>query len=367
MRRSTSLKCFPILTAVMSMTPAYAAQNEDGIIRATPPADVETRQARFARRDSPKNIKALARRLAALIDLSAPGVAEGFARYYAHEEYAAALDAYRDYVIAKLRDPEQYGIPSLCVRLQEPGSVGTDVQLVQSPADELLRHFESNWRYLACRGLIETGLLFEEFHLSEEMIREGRRGVENAAVLCELPDGSDYELTPNYWGTYLGWVSWPYTELSRALAALERPDALPWMDDLWWDELREHTRLRARAVLAQLMPNGRWPIVAPQDERQQLGEYDRPGIREVIPDFLDAPEVAGRLNLAFPAAAFGDGRAVPPSYASESLPYTGFYFLRQSWDRESPFLFMKSSYHAISTRIPSRRSGPAGREAATRC
>ncbi len=507
------LQALLVIPVVMSSR-APCAQ----IIQATPPPDRQARIERFEQRNNRENLEKLARRLAGMIDLTHPGVADGFARHYRQGRYAAALDAYRDYVLGKLREPGRYGIPAGCVKLQPPANPSCDKMMVRSPADELmrnvftarslkidvgrpgginwlfvpkawqqkgkraatlegsddhtgdtpmlprteawrkgpadfarhlrfpkffnhlldqyaktgdrahvekwaafiddwcmhqkadadrsalnvhlyipqqverleyflgnlafvarrratlqqhlpgstlvrlllrrlsetaaatirhLRYFESNWRFLASRGLIDMGLLFPEFRLSEAMIREGRRGVEVSHVLCELPDGSDYELTPNYWGTYLGWAARPMMQLYR-----DRPQE--WMTPVWRAEIRHHTWMRARAILAHLMPNGQWPIAPPQDRRNQVGEYDRPALREVIPEFFNVPDTARRLNRAFAdkspsrrsAEAMNAGTD-PPSYASEWLPYGGWYFLRGGWDPNDPFLFMKSASHVI--------------------
>lgn len=166
-----------------------------------------------------------------------------------------------------------------------------------------LAYFESNWRYFIARQLVTTGLLFPEFRISPYAIREGRRGFENSTVVCMLPDGSDYELTPNYWSTYLGWGIQPFNALAES-------GTLEWMTQDWRDELRRCARLRARASLAMLMPSGQFPIVAPQDLRPQLGEYDCGSIRETIPEFLAEPDNARRLNRAFGPNSPNPGNAV---------------------------------------------------------
>jgi len=515
---------FVVVVALLALGGAVLPVAGQEIAHAVPPADVNARRQRFEERNSQANIEKLSRRLAAVVDLNTPGVAEGFARLHELGKHAEALDAYRDYVLRKLREPEHSGIPARCVRLEEPASPGCDQGVVRSPADELmrniftarslkvdlgepggvnwvfapkawrdrpvpaeglegsddhtgdapylprteawrkgpsdlarhfrlpkcfnhllaayaetgdgkyvekwaafiddwcmnqkadvdgcpynihlyvphhmerfqqfignlavvarrqvmfqddlpgptlarlllrylpecaaatmrnLRYFESNWRFLASQYLIDVGLLFCEFRFSDTLIREGKRGVENAQVLCELPDGSDYELTPNYWGTYLEWASYP-------LAQLYRTHRRDWMTKAWYAELRDHTWMRSRAILAHLMPDGRWPIAPPQDMRSQLGEYDRRQIRDVIPEFYDVADNARRPNRAFAGCApryrssvFGNGETDAPTYASEWLPYGGWYFLRGGWEREDHFLFMKSSSHVVGHGGPS--------------
>jgi len=112
-----------------------------------------------------------------------------------------------------------------------------------------LRFFEGNWRYFISRRLITTGLLFGEFRLSGLMREEGRRGMEISNVLCKLPDGTDYELTPNYWSAYQTDGVWPFYQLKRSGACRE-------MDEAWIAELQEQTWLPAQATIGQLMPSG---------------------------------------------------------------------------------------------------------------
>ena len=493
------------------------------VIQATDPEKSEERLSRFIRRNSPECIHELADELSKSIDLDAVGIAEGFTAYYRKGEYIEALDAYRDYVINKLRDPVQYGIPGMCVtrtdgkafdrNLQFPSAVelmknivtvrnlkvnigkpGTinwtfippgwehtelppgkldtpddhtgDVAILprsiawhRKPSDfarhfrqpscfnallnaycetgekayldkwseyiddwcmnqkadadaspynillylpqeierwdyfvgniayvaskresfasdlpsstivrlllrrlpeavgasiRQLSYFDANWRWLIARRLITNGLLFREFRLSEIAIREGRRGEEISDVVCILPDGTDYELTPNYWGAYLEWCT---PDLYR----LAKTGLLSWMTPEWIDDLQHSAWLRERAILGVLMPNGRWPLIGPQDLRSQYNEYDRAAVNEVIPDFMDQEDNAHILNRVFGdtivarrGRLLGDGKDAPISYTAEWLPYGGFYFLRGGWDSDDHFAFMKSSGQVVG------HGGPLG-------
>ena len=92
------------------------------IVQAKPSPERQARLERFEHRNSREGLEKLARRLASMIDLTTPGVADGFARHYRQGRYAAALDAYRDYVLGKLREPDRFGIPTSCVKLQPPAN-----------------------------------------------------------------------------------------------------------------------------------------------------------------------------------------------------------------------------------------------------
>lgn len=202
--------------------------------------------------------------------------------------------------------------------------------------------FEGNWHYLLVGHLVKIGILFNEFHFSEILIKEGIRAAENSLVTMDLPDGGDYEATPNYLGTLAEWMTYPISKLAMGYP-------IEHMDDEWIEEMREVTRMRARCILAFLMPNGRWPICAIQDERQQFREYKSPRFMDFIPDFFDVPDNSNRLNRTFPNLSFGDGETNLPPYVSECLPYSGFYFLRGGWEVDDHFGFMKCTGHNVGT------------------
>ena len=509
-------KVWMLLSLAAIILPLLASRVEGEGVVADPVPDRAERLRRFEARNNELEVQQLAHQLMKAIDPDAPGVKEGFSRLYRDGRYSEALESYQDYVLTKLEDPEQYGIPSMCIEPQDPGGgnpLGASVcspttdQLMRNtvtvrdleveigqpgavnwtfippgweskplapgelgspdnhtgdtpmlprveswqkaPAD-FARHFrhpfpfgallasyaqtgdksyldkwaayiddwcmnqksdsdqspyaiqlylpqqiavadwfignmaylaraqpnfardlppttlarivlryipesaaasirqlrfsELNWRYLISRRLVTTGLLFPELRISPMMIEEGRRGMEMSAVVHAMPDGSEYEINPNYWGTYVDW--------GQPLFQLAYDEAAPGLDHAWLDEQGEHALACGRAILAMLMPNGRWPIIGPIDLRPMHGDYDQPGMWNILPGFLESQDNARRLNLTFgensPAyGRAGDDGKSEPSYTSESLPYIGLYFLRGGWSPDDPFAFMKSSDHVI--------------------
>ena len=481
----------------------------------TPPVDGARRLERFAARNDRAQLRELADLLAGRIDLSTPGIRDGFSQHYAAGDYAQALGAYRDYFFAKLRDPGRYGIPSNCIasrppqtgrssaddlmanrvtaRLEDaggkihelkfdigaPGAINwlyippgwqdtpvmpgqfdspdyntPDTKLLPNtpawrklpaafarcfrdlgefnalliayggsrdraylekwaeyaddwvlhqradaecsphnislylpqqcelfdaflgslkqldgqvegfatdlPAPTLvrvllrrleessatsarqLRTFEANWRHMMATYLVRHGLFFSEFRIGDWLVREGRRGYEESAVVCVLPDGTDYELTPNYLHTHLNWGSWPlYQTLSQA-----KPD---WFTSDWIEVLKEDARSRTRFLVRNLMADGRWPILGPQDRRSQLAEYTAPFVAEFIPEVTAQTDHARMLNRAYAGSGvvFGSGETSAPRFTSDWFPYTGYYYFRSGWERDDQFMFMKSAYQAI--------------------
>jgi len=205
-----------------------------------------------------------------------------------------------------------------------------------------LRAFEANWRHMMATSLVRHGLFFEEFRIGDWLVREGRRGYEESAVICLLPDGTDYELTPNYLHTHLNWGSWPlYQTLSDA-----KPE---WFTADWIQELKEDARSRTRYLIRNLMADGRWPILGPQDRRGQLAEYTGSYVAEFIPEVTAETDQARMLNRAYAESGvvFGNGETSPPRFTSDWFPYTGYYYFRSGWERDDQFMFMKSAYQAI--------------------
>ena len=108
------------LLMVLPIAIGTAAAHAADVIRATPPRGYDTRLARFAARDSDDSLRLLADELAEAIDLETPGVAEGFAKLYAEGRHREAIAAYAGYVLGKLKDPERYGVPAMCVSPEDP-------------------------------------------------------------------------------------------------------------------------------------------------------------------------------------------------------------------------------------------------------
>jgi hypothetical protein len=113
------------------------------IIQATTPKNSEERLHRFETRNSDERLHELADSLAVIIDLNTPGVAEGFTVYYQKGQYNQALDAYRDYVISKLRNPEQYNVPDMCVSSVNPNPEEASLDIKLHPAPPNPKRVES--------------------------------------------------------------------------------------------------------------------------------------------------------------------------------------------------------------------------------
>jgi hypothetical protein len=70
-----------------------------------PPPDAAQRGERFAQRNSPEEIAALCLKLEAALEPTASGL-DAFRPLTKQTRYAAALDAYRAYFFAKLKNPQ---------------------------------------------------------------------------------------------------------------------------------------------------------------------------------------------------------------------------------------------------------------------
>ena len=200
--------------------------------------------------------------------------------------------------------------------------------------------FEGNWRYMLIGRLVEAATLYREYRFSDILHETAQRTAENDVVRGNLPDGSDYEITPNYWGM-IG-DHWLPT------AARLREAGIPWATPRWLEQVQEQARRRLRAMLANQRADGRWPIAGTQDWRQQPREFDKAIYHQMVPEFFAVPDNARRLNRAFGTSAvtgkpFGDGETDEPSYQSEWLPYGGWYYIRAGWEIDSHHGFMQNN------------------------
>lgn len=102
----TRLKTY---TAAPPPTDPKTAKNP--MLELKPPADAAERAKRFAARNSPGSIAALAKEFFARIDLTKPGL-EKIPALLAAEQHGAALESWRDHFFAKLREPLKHGLPA---------------------------------------------------------------------------------------------------------------------------------------------------------------------------------------------------------------------------------------------------------------
>ena len=91
-----------------------------------PPANADRRRAQFTRRNDAANVESLAHRLFRSLDETAGGLEQPFA-FYRQKQFAAALDAFRDYFFDKLAHLEKYGVPADAILTDERPPLGTPV------------------------------------------------------------------------------------------------------------------------------------------------------------------------------------------------------------------------------------------------
>jgi hypothetical protein len=101
-----------------------------------PPVDADRRRAEFAQRNDAENVEALVHRLFRSLDEKAPGLKKPFA-LYRQIQFAAALDAFRDYFFDKLAHLEKYGVPPDAVLTDERPPLGTTVIKPEWVADAM--------------------------------------------------------------------------------------------------------------------------------------------------------------------------------------------------------------------------------------
>lgn len=92
-------------------TAAEKPPEKAALLTLRPPGDAAERAKRFAARNSAESLAALSREFFSRIDLATPGMEKAAALFKAGK-HAEALDAWRDFFFARLREPQKYGLPA---------------------------------------------------------------------------------------------------------------------------------------------------------------------------------------------------------------------------------------------------------------
>jgi hypothetical protein len=173
----------------------------------------------------------------------------------------------------------------------------------------------SNWQLMELNGLHTFASLFPEFREAEGMRRDAARLMGEAIRLQILPDGMQYELSPDYHGVVFGCAASLYRLARRQGRLSELPD-----------DFAPLLRKAARAVVALTAPNLSQPRT---NDCYTVFAFKL--LRNAPELFPDDPEIlwagTGRARGAEPAGAT----------ASRFLPYAGFAAMRSGWDADATY------------------------------
>ncbi|MFA6294305.1 MAG: hypothetical protein WC637_21110, partial [Victivallales bacterium] len=164
-------------------TPDNKPQEKATDLPVSPPANAEERRHVFAERNSAKGIESLCRRLHAALVPGIKGL-ESFEKAFAEGRYSEALDAYRSFFFAKLRNPGAYGAENVQLNLEFFQSDGKRRYLRQ-PNSEAVKEY--------VQGIVSTHMWSKKYS-----IRLGAPGAVNwVPADLKPPEGVSFERGPD--------------------------------------------------------------------------------------------------------------------------------------------------------------------------
>jgi len=253
-----------------------------------PPPDAALRQQRFDGRNDPANIRALCLKLNEAIGPDTTGL-DAFRQLVQRAQYAEALDAYRAYFFAKLKNPEKYGAHWQNL---------TGYQL-KAGKQWVLKRVDPKIIELAMQGIYTVDSLQGKVGLPGQMAW--------VPYALELPEGATYGRTGNdhpFWQSDKGLAVRKEIEFFRALNKFPL-DFMPLPTRLLESYVltgnREHLE-RCCAVLDDWILNARSDIdvfaidirSATELESERLRDF--PGMMRVMVD--ERPELAEQFDSA---------------------------------------------------------------------
>ena len=183
---------------------------------------------------------------------------------------------------------------------------------------------------------LASGMFFFSIFLSDLKGAQSWRKAALSNVINEagyLPDGTDMEQSFNY-NKALPKTLEDYINLAPALSIDERGD--------WVPKMEEQAKYRHYFMHSIVMPMGGQPICGGNNT---WGEYDKslkfmPGITDggKSNDFSKYP-MSAVINDRF----YGEKKLPEPTFRSVCFPYGGYYALRNDWNSDALYNFMKVS------------------------
>jgi hypothetical protein len=188
-----------------------------------------------------------------------------------------------------------------------------------------------NQRVHCATSMFELGVYLNDFKNSEKWRNLGIMEVQRSGF---LPDGTDMEQSLNY---------------NKGLPLtinkfLETADNLPESEKgPWLDRLRQMYKYRYYYMHAIAKPNGAQPIIGKNNTWRDIDKPQQfmPGLSNdnMIEDFSLLPLSKNILEYVY----LKKKGASPPAFESIFFPYGGYAVLRDGWDNERLYCFMKTS------------------------
>jgi hypothetical protein len=196
--------------------------------------------------------------------------------------------------------------------------------------------------------------VLNDFYAGQRLGEENRRHFERLWTKAMMPDGSMVEIGDR------GHMPTPLVSFRQyeAMKGFQWPWFTPLHESMYYDGLRSlaafHVRQLAPADMAESFVA---KILTPEDDPFLPFKAATVVTRDVLKDpeavaILDS--VFGRNQTKVPQKgdiadlhallreAVGDGmRPVPPTLKNDWMPYSGLYFLRDGWDRDDAYFYMR--------------------------
>ena len=210
-----------------------------------------------------------------------------------------------------------------------------------SPSIRMGRSGIYNFRIMVLNNMIPQSLKMQEFYVHQWALREACRLMELNWTHKIRRDGANAELANAGHEDTDGSLLGPFRAI---LSAQPRALALP---PFWEQEFTENVAINARYWIHSLKQDGR----AYRISTSPLADKFVNGTLKV--DLLkDEPEVQKRLWKVFRVGIPQD----EPTIRSESMCFSGYYMLREGWDRKDNFLY----FHCINQPVCSGRDDHNG-------
>lgn len=167
-----------------------------------------------------------------------------------------------------------------------------------------------NWLIMEMNGLAQIGILYPQFKQSKEWVESAFAALTEELERQIYPDGFQYELSTGYHDVVIN----NYERLILVARTFGVP--VPKM-------MTERLTTACEIDVKLMMPDGRLP---------DINDGKREESRKLLEPKLSLVTEKGKETILW--AASGGERGTCPDYQSVALPYSGFFIMRNSWEKD---------------------------------
>lgn len=174
----------------------------------------------------------------------------------------------------------------------------------------------------AVQGAIASFVCMQDMQFQHDNLPRVQAAFEWWLGKSDLPDGLDSEQSPNY--------NWGYIRnlgvIARYTQHLKEPVS-------WLGSMSDKVANRYKALTSLASPSGMVPNVG-----HNFSSYS---LKERLNQYADMVDDRGTVER-IASQVLGDGSLPEPAFTSVGFPYGGFYVMRNSWEKTSPYVYFKS-------------------------